>query len=179
MQIERKTFAWTVLFSCCFSTTLAALVFTGGLHYSALRLLEERKTAAPRAVIGQMKAERPYRYPVYKVTKIVDGDTFDAMFHIWADLIRVQRVRVLGLDTPELRPRKGTDEEKEAEKLAAQAAMDFVAGILNQPDAALALVTDWKADSFGRVLAAVEYTDVSGEVRSLTAEVIAAGHGEP
>jgi endonuclease YncB( thermonuclease family) len=109
--------------------------------------------------------------------RVVDGDTFDIEFHSWQDEIKIRRVRLLAVNTPELRPRKGTAEEKAAEKQAALAALAYVQQIMDKADK-ITLITDWKADSFGRLLAAVEYTDGSG-THDLAAVLLQAGHATP
>ena len=44
-------------------------------------------------------------YRVAAVTKIVDGDTLDAVFDLGFDVMVKHRVRLLGIDTPESRTR--------------------------------------------------------------------------
>jgi micrococcal nuclease len=45
-----------------------------------------------------------------EVTRIIDGDTFEAVFDIWPGLTVTTYIRPLGMDTPELRGK--CDEEK-------------------------------------------------------------------
>ena len=94
-------------------------------------------------------------------TRVIDGDTFVANVPIWMDVtLTDQRVRVLGVNTPE--PRAPT----------------MAAGL-----AATAFTREWlargpitieacKRDAFGRVLGVVRRGD-----ETLAAAVIAAGHG--
>ena len=89
-----------------------------------------------------------HRYPIEKVLRVVDGDTVDVRFYAWEDIVLVKRLRLLGVDTPELRPRKGTAAEKAAEKQAALAALAYVRETLDKAQA-IYIVTDWKSDSFG------------------------------
>lgn len=119
-----------------------------------------------------------HRYPVEKVLRVVDGDTLDVRFYAWEDIVLVKRLRLLGVDTPELRPRKGTAEERAKEKEAAYKALAFVENTLDK-SAAVFIVTDWKSDSFGRVLASVRYADESGTERDLAAVLLETGHAEP
>jgi micrococcal nuclease len=137
------------------------------------------KIAVPEPVRTQPR-EAPvlHRYPVEKVLRVVDGDTFDVRFAIWEDIVLVKRLRLLGVDTPELRPRSGTEAEREAEKEAARAARAYVEETLTSA-AAVFVVTDWKSDSFGRVLAGVRYVDESGTEYDLAAKLLESGHAEP
>lgn len=100
-----------------------------------------------------------YIYPDTKCIKVVDGDTIDAYiqipmgFKITAST--TQRLRLMGIDTPELRPRRGTDEEKAAEKEAAKKAKQYVSNMIL--DKKIKIQT-YKADSFGRYLADIWIT---------------------
>ena len=86
------------------------------------------------------------------------------------------RLRLLGVDTPELRPRKGTAAEKAAEKQAALAALAYVRETLDKAQA-IYIVTDWKSDSFGRVLAEIKYRDAAG-THDLAAMLLETGHAK-
>lgn len=67
----------------------------------------------------------PYIYKA-KVVKIVDGDTIDLNQDMGCGVWRMNvRLRIYNLDTPELRPKKGTPEERDAEKKRAQMAVEF------------------------------------------------------
>jgi len=118
-----------------------------------------------------------HRYLVDKVLRVVDGDTIDVRFYAWEDIVLVKRLRLLGVDTPELRPRKGTATERAAEKQAALAALAYVRETLDKAQA-IYIITDWKSDSFGRVLAEIEYRDASG-VHDLAAMLLETGHAKP
>ena len=50
-----------------------------------------------------------YIYDVVAVTKVVDGDTLDAVFDLGFDVMFKSRVRLLGIDTPESRTRNKTE----------------------------------------------------------------------
>lgn len=132
----------------------------------------------PRAEVTVRNAPALHRYPVEKVLRVVDGDTVDVRFYVWEDLMLVKRLRLLGVDTPELRPRKGTEAEREAEKLAAVVAKDYVEKTLTEA-AAVFVVSDWQTDSFGRVLAGIKYTDKSGTEQDLAAILLQSGYAKP
>lgn len=94
--------------------------------------------------------------------RVIDGDTLTMRLAIWLGLEQQETIRVLGVDTPELR---GPD------RVQALAAKRFTEAWLA---AATALTISVCArDSFGRLLAVVERD--AGE--SLAAALIRAGHG--
>ena len=86
-----------------------------------------------------------YEYPV-KVLRVVDGDTVDVDidlgFGVW---MRKQRIRMLGIDTPESCTR---DKEEKVYGLAAKA---FLKEALKQGPVTLRTVKDGKG-KFGRIL---------------------------
>ena len=169
------------MFLCCCLALFLVGGFCGSVLVLIYRVSQFSKSipvaAQPRAASGVMKASVLHRYRVEKVLRVVDGDTIDVRFYSWEDTIRVKRLRLLGVDTPELRPRKGTAEEKAIEKQAALAALAYVQRIVDKADA-LYIITDWKSDSFGRVLAGIEYQDATG-THNLAAELLKSGHAKP
>jgi len=92
---------------------------------------------------------------------------------VWEDIILSKRIRLLGVDTPELRPRKGTDEEKAAEKIAAKKASEFVRSKLSTGK--LQFLYVGKSDSFGRALGSVIYVS-DGKNVDIRDALRAAGH---
>ena len=136
-------------------------------------------TPEPMPVLSHPKEINTlHKYPVEQLLRVVDGDTVDVRFHAWEDIILVKRIRLLGVDTPELRPRKGTEAERADEKRRALEAMSYVQAEL-QNAAAISIVTDWESDSFGRVLAGIRYTDKSGTEHDLAARLLKSGLAEP
>jgi len=93
------------------------------------------------------------QYPA-SLVRVVDGDTVDIRFSIWADIVLEKRIRIKGIDAPEMRPRKGTKEERVKEKEDAISAKIFVKQLLGDyPENMLLEVdADYPTDSFGRVL---------------------------
>lgn len=96
--------------------------------------------------------------PVYTV----DGDTFDASIPIWFGLTRYERIRVLGVDTPEL---------KGATKAAALQSKAFADTWLKKGPVELYAC---ELDSLRRVLA-----KVSRQGENLADLLIQAGLGSP
>jgi micrococcal nuclease len=96
----------------------------------------------------------------------IDGDTLDVDIRLWFDLTLAQRVRVYGVNAPELRS------ADPAERSRAVAARDFCAA-LAPPGSTVQLASLAKADKYGRFLAGVSIAD-GGNVAD---RMIAAGHG--
>lgn len=99
-----------------------------------------------------------------RVIEVIDGDTLAIEARIWLGQgVRV-KVRVEGVDTPEKRSRCV------AEKTAAAAAKDFLAGLIGDGDVRL---FDVRYGKFaGRVLARVQSSDGT----DVAAALIAQGH---
>jgi micrococcal nuclease len=86
------------------------------------------------------------------VIRVVDGDTLDMFVDKgFGDYTR-QRVRLLGVDTPEMRPRKGSPDERIAEKAAAKRATDRVIALVENREVILKTA---KAGKFGRWLGVI------------------------
>lgn len=94
--------------------------------------------------------------------RVVDGDTFDAKLAIWLNQSAFERVRVLGVDTPEMHG---------ATLAAAQNAKQFTEAWLRRGDVTLLVC---KRDNFGRLLGVVTRGD-----EYLATELIKAGLGVP
>ena len=80
-----------------------------------------------------------------EVLRVVDGDTFDARVHLWPGLEITTRVRLRGIDAPEMKAR--CDDER----VQAEAARDALRAILDQGEVGITRVTFDKYG--GRVLA--------------------------
>lgn len=86
--------------------------------------------------------------------RAVDGDTFVAKMEIWPNLYKIETVRVLGVDTPEL---KGPERDRAREAKA------FTEEWLSRGDFKIEAC---RRDSFGRLLAKVSRDDsvLAGEL---------------
>ncbi|MEK6849215.1 MAG: thermonuclease family protein [Nanoarchaeota archaeon] len=103
-----------------------------------------------------------------RVIRVIDGDTLEVEVRIWFGQDVTVNVRVLGVDTPEM---KG---KCPAEIAAARNAGMFTLKLA--PPGGLVQLHDVKLDKFaGRVDAIVELVDK----RDLSAALIAAGHARP
>lgn len=99
--------------------------------------------------------------------RVIDGDTFVADLSVWHGITAMETIRVLGVDSPEMRSTR----RKEA-----QAALSFTRNWLEKGKFS---VESCKRDSFGRALAKVYRPSVSsGRAESVLAQdLINAGHG--
>jgi micrococcal nuclease len=90
-------------------------------------------------------APEPYVYRLRAVAKVVDGDTVDLDLDLGFSLTLRQRVRLYGIDAPELRSKDP------AEKAKGQESQAFVAQWFERPGAVLVRTT--KEEKYGRMLA--------------------------
>lgn len=87
-----------------------------------------------------------------RVTRVVDGDTIDVIIDRgFGDYLRT-RVRLLGIDTPELRPRRKPPEERQREREAAIRAKEWVEEQILDKEV---ILRTYKAGKYGRWLAIV------------------------
>jgi endonuclease YncB( thermonuclease family) len=100
---------------------------------------------------------------VTEVRAVVDGDTFRARVEVWPGILADETIRVLGVDTPEMRG--GSPESREA----ARRATEFTRAWLAQGPVMLWVC---RRDHFGRVLGRVYRGD-----SVLADELVHAGHG--
>lgn len=122
---------------------LLVLVFAAGNPSS--------DAAAPGARVASAAFSGPVRADVVRV---IDGDTFEAAARIWLGEAVDIRVRIEGIDAPELHARC------EAERRRAEAARDYLARRIGGGEVELSRVRYGKYA--GRVLAAVH--DSAGNV---------------
>lgn len=85
-----------------------------------------------------------YTYRVLGVERVVDGDTVDVVLDLGFGLTLRQRLRVVGVDTPELRSPDPAERER------AQAARTFAERWLTSNGQMV--VTTYKDDKYGRML---------------------------
>jgi endonuclease YncB( thermonuclease family) len=104
------------------------------------------QTGAPPARVETSNAATALRaaYPA-EVLRVIDGDTFEARVRIWPGLETVTKIRLRGIDAPEMKARC------EEERSKALAARDALQAILDQGDIGVSAVTFDKYG--GRVVA--------------------------
>lgn len=109
---------------------------------------------------------------LYKATvrKVVDGDTIDFYVDLGFYMEASLRFRLLGIDAPETRG--GTPESKKLAREATEYVRNKLAFETKE-----VYVRTYKADSFGRWLAEVLYTEEKGgELKSLGDDLVAKGY---
>lgn len=110
-----------------------------------------------------------YIYDDCTCMRVIDGHTidvdirkkYDLGFKMVVEGQTSQRLRLYGVDTPELRPRSGTEEERVAEKTAAKKAKAHVVDLV---EGKTVRIQTYKADVFGRYLADVWVETDVGEI---------------
>ena len=85
-----------------------------------------------------------YQYKIANILKIVDGDTVDLSIDLGFSIITIQRIRLSGLDTPEL----NSKEEKERQ-LAVEAKQFVTEWFSNNKNL---IIKTTKDDKYGRML---------------------------
>jgi len=99
-----------------------------------------------------------------EVLRVIDGDTFEARVHLWPGLDITTRVRLRGIDAPEMKARCGE------ERIKAEAARDALRVILDQGEVGIAHVT---LDKYG---GRVDADASTGATPDVSAALLDAGH---
>ena len=106
-----------------------------------------------------------YVYKVSAITRVVDGDTVDCDIDLGFKLYMNERVRLLGIDAPEVRTR---DLEEKARGFEAKAWLEEK---LNNAEV-IYIKTDIKSDKYGRTLGEFFIND---EQKSLNEQMVDEG----
>ena len=115
-----------------------------------------------------MKAENKLYHYSAEVTRVVDGDTVDAFVDLGFDMHSKQRVRLYGINTPEVRTRD------KAEKKAGLAAMARLQEMLRESKNKCVIKTRLdRKGNYGRVLGVIYVDDCD-----LNAKLIKEGHAK-
>jgi micrococcal nuclease len=115
-----------------------------------------------------MKAENKLYHYSAEVTRVVDGDTVDAFVDLGFDMHSKQRVRLYGINTPEVRTRD------KAEKKAGLAAMARLQEMLRESKNKCVIKTRLdRKGKYGRVLGVIYVDDCD-----LNAKLIKEGHAK-
>ena len=102
----------------------------------------DRRASAPAAPASKAAITGAY---AAELVRVVDGDTFEARVHLWPGLDVTTKVRLRGIDAPEMKARCAE------ERTRAEAARDALAGIL--AEGALTVIRVGLDKYGGRVLA--------------------------
>jgi micrococcal nuclease len=98
------------------------------------------------------------------VLRVIDGDTFEARVHVWPGLDITTKIRLRGIDAPELRARCPV------ERTLAEAARDALGAMLAEGTVGISGVT---LDKYGgRVVADAGTRSIA----NVSAELLAKGH---
>ncbi|MBN8965613.1 MAG: thermonuclease family protein [Rhizobiales bacterium] len=139
---------------------LAAVTFVTGLGIGATigpvtasrNVAEQPRPVGSGAASGAMLTAHPV-----DVLRVIDGDTFEARVNLWPDLDVTTRVRLRGVDAPELKARCGE------ERVRAEGARDALRAILDQGGVGIAQVT---LDKYGGRVVADAFTHTTPSVSS-------------
>ena len=85
-----------------------------------------------------------------KVMRIIDGDTVVVCIDKGMYAFAVEKVRLAGIDAPEMRPRVGSTEQRAAEKILAALATDRLRELIDGEEI---VIRTAKTGKFGRWLA--------------------------
>jgi endonuclease YncB( thermonuclease family) len=136
---------------------LAAACFATGLTAGAWFTPEARRNAAetgappaPPPAVSTLRAAHPA-----EVLRVVDGDTFEARVRIWPGMDVTTKVRLRGIDAPEMQARC------DAERKQAVAARDALAKMLAEGGVGIARVGQ---DKYGGRVDADVSTARTGDV---------------
>jgi micrococcal nuclease len=139
---------------------LAAAAFAAGLTAGALlaplgaaRPADGAPSIALRPPTGALRSGHPV-----EVLRVLDGDTFEARVRIWPGMDVTTKVRLRGIDAPEMHARCGDERAK------ALAARDALAQILNEGAVGIAQV---RQDKYGGRVDAEVSTASSADVSAI------------
>lgn len=99
---------------------------------------------------------KPYTYEVANVARIVDGDTFDAVVQLTPTITAFRRIRIRGIDAPELRVKDP------AQRQRGQYSQALLTQLIGSKECRLIL---HGRDHYGRWVCDVsneDYTDIGG-----------------
>jgi endonuclease YncB( thermonuclease family) len=152
-----------------------AATFAAGCVAGALIVVTVQSRPAPASVPGASTDGRPAiaapasaRTHPADVLRVIDGDTFEARVHVWPGLDITTKIRLRGIDAPELKARCP------AERTMAEAARDALADILAEGAVGISAVTPDKYG--GRVVADAATRSVASVSAELQAKGLARGY---
>lgn len=164
-----KRLSWRQIYA---ATVLAGVAFAGGVlvgssitagvaYHAPPQTRPAPDTAASAAVPRQA-------YPA-EVTRVIDGDTFEARVRIWPGMEATTKVRLRGIDAPEMSARCADEQVK------AEAARTALSDLLAQGNVWIAAVS---LDKYGgRVLATASTRATADVSRALLAAGVARPYG--
>lgn len=115
--------------------------------------------------------ETPYVYYARDVL-VVDGDTYDLTVDLGFKISQRIRVRLRGVDTPEIHGvKKGSDEYNRGVE-----AKEFAEAMLEEADCVVIRTHKDTKEKYGRYLADIYIEESDGSFTNLTEALIEAGH---
>jgi endonuclease YncB( thermonuclease family) len=154
-----------------------AAVFAGGCVAGGLIVLTMQSRPAPASACSPAPADarRPIAasarggvHPA-EVLRVIDGDTFEARVHVWPGLDITTKVRLRGIDAPELKA------HCPAERAMAEAARDALRDMLAEGTVGISAVT---LDKYGgRVVADAATRSVASVSAELQVKGLARTYG--
>jgi endonuclease YncB( thermonuclease family) len=154
-----------------------AAVFAGGCVAGGLMVLAMQSRLAPASAPPPAPADvgPPIAAPVRggthpaEVLRVIDGDTFEARVHVWPGLDITTKIRLRGIDAPELKA------HCPAERTLAEAARDALRDMLAEGTVGISAVTPDKYG--GRVVADAATRSVASVSAGLQAKGLARSYG--
>jgi endonuclease YncB( thermonuclease family) len=154
-----------------------AAAFAGGCVAGGLLVLTIQSRPAPASAAPSAPAEArptgasPVRGGIHpaEVLGVIDGDTFEARVHVWPGLDITTKIRLRGIDAPELKA------HCPAERAMAEAARDALRDLLAEGPVGVSAVTPDKYG--GRVVADTATRSVASVSAVLQAKGLARSYG--
>lgn len=87
-----------------------------------------------------------YNYKIEEILSVIDGDTVEVVVDLGFSIYHKTRVRLVGIDTPEIRTKDLEEKEKGIK------ALDFVVDFFRQMEHEEKVLYSEKLDGFGRCL---------------------------
>jgi endonuclease YncB( thermonuclease family) len=152
-----------------------AATFAAGCIAGGLIVLTVQSRQAPASVPGTPADAGPAvaaparggTHPA-EVLRVIDGDTFEARVHVWPGLDITTKIRLRGIDAPELKARCP------AERTMAEAARDALRDMLAEGAVGISAIT---LDKYGgRVVADAATRSVASVSAELQAKGLARGY---
>ncbi len=114
-----------------------------------------------------------------QIVRVVDGDTLDVVLDLGWHLSMRTKIRLPGVNTPELEP-KGAAGPGRAAYIFAEHLLYDAMGTSPEGEFSGAyypvVVTSHSLDKYGRTLGSVHWTDRHGVLHDLASELLSAGH---
>jgi len=125
--------------------------------------------------IKMPKQEVSYEYKA-QVLRVVDGDTIDFLIDLGFECFHKERVRLYGIDAPEIRTRNKTEKAKgkEATAFVCDKLSYLVNDKLDIDENPIVTIRSYKEDKYGRYLVMVYYIE-NGKKYCLNQQLLNAG----